>query len=251
MWPGTGTESGRYIAVVTEGEGRLVAGRYRLRESLGRGGMGIVWLASDEYLHRDVAIKEIQLRGREIRDSDPEVRRALREARAAAKLSGHDGIITVHDVVTDDRGLPWIVMELLNGRSLHTVLHNDGPLPVDKAARIGIQVLEALDYAHQAGVLHRDVKPGNVMLVKDKVDDKTVLTDFGIAVIDGASVLTATGQLPGAPEYVAPERILGEVRPEPELLCSCRCSCCSWPWWGSNCCGGQPWPRCPASRSCC
>lgn len=196
----------------------MVAGRYRLRESLGRGGMGIVWLASDEYLHRDVAIKEIQLRGREIRDSDPEVRRALREARAAAKLSGHDGIITVHDVVTDDRGLPWIVMELLHGRSLHTVLHEDGPLPVDKAARIGIQVLAALDYAHQAGVLHRDVKPGNVMLVRDNGSDKsgdkgeykTVLTDFGIAVIDGASVLTATGQLPGAPEYVAPERILGE-----------------------------------------
>jgi eukaryotic-like serine/threonine-protein kinase len=168
--------------------------------------MGIVWLASDEFLHRDVAIKEIQPRGREIRDTDPEVRRALREARAAAKLSEHPGIVTVHDVVTDDRGLPWIVMALLNGRSLHAVLHDDGRMSVDQAAKIGIQVLRALDYAHKAGVLHRDVKPGNVMLVEDKV----VLTDFGIAVMDGASVLTATGQLPGAPEYVAPERILGE-----------------------------------------
>jgi serine/threonine protein kinase len=172
--------------------------------------MGVVWFANDEFLHRDVAIKEIQPRGREIHDTDPEVRRALREARAAAKLSEHPGIITVHDVVTDERGLPWIVMQLLNGRSLNTVLDAEGPMPVDRAARIGIQVLEALDYAHKAGVLHRDVKPGNVMLVGDKAGDKVVLTDFGIAVIDGASVLTATGQLPGAPEYIAPERILGE-----------------------------------------
>lgn len=171
--------------------------------------MGIVWLASDEYLHRDVAIKEIQLRGREIRDSDPEVRRALREARAAAKLSEHPGIITVHDVVTDEHGLPWIVMQLLNGRSLGGALEDDGPMSADKAARIGIQVLRALDYAHNAGVLHRDVKLGNVMLVGEH-GDQVVLTDFGIAVIDGASVLTATGQLPGAPEYIAPERILGE-----------------------------------------
>ncbi len=168
--------------------------------------MGIVWLAHDEYLHRDVAVKEIQPRGREIRDTDPEVRRTLREARAAAKLSEHPGVITVHDVVTDDRGLPWIVMQLLSGRSLGEALELDGPMPADRAARIGVQVLEALDYAHTNGVLHRDVKPGNVMLVGDKV----VLTDFGIAVIDGASVLTATGQIPGAPEYIAPERILGE-----------------------------------------
>lgn len=171
--------------------------------------MGIVWLASDEYLHRDVAIKEIQPRGREIRDSDPEVRRALREARAAAKLSEHPGIITVHDVATDEHGLPWIVMQLLNGRSLGVALDADGTMAVDKAARIGIQVLRALDYAHNAGVLHRDVKPGNVMLVGER-GDQVVLTDFGIAVIDGASVLTATGQLPGAPEYIAPERIIGE-----------------------------------------
>jgi serine/threonine protein kinase len=168
--------------------------------------MGIVWLAHDEYLHRDVAIKEIQPRGREIRDSDPEVRRTLREARAAAKLSEHPGIITVHDVVTDERGLPWIVMQLLSGRSLGETLDLDGPMPVNQAAAISVQVLQALEYAHANGVLHRDVKPGNVMLVGDKV----VLTDFGIAVIDGASALTATGQIPGAPEYIAPERILGE-----------------------------------------
>ncbi|RKT55744.1 serine/threonine-protein kinase [Saccharothrix australiensis] len=191
---------------MTEVEGRLIVGRYRLLRSLGRGGMGVVWLAHDEYLHRDVAVKEIQPRGREIRDTDPEVRRTLREARAAAKLSEHPGVITVHDVVTDERGLPWIVMQLLSGCSLGEALDADGPLPADRVARIGVQVLEALDYAHSHGVLHRDVKPGNVMLTGDKV----VLTDFGIAVIDGASVLTATGQVPGAPEYIAPERILGE-----------------------------------------
>jgi hypothetical protein len=168
--------------------------------------MGVVWLARDESLQRDVAIKEIRPRDREIQEGDPEVARALREARAAAMLSEHPGIVTVHDFVTDDRGLPWIVMRLLQGRSLATALAADGPMVVDKAAAIGVQVLQALDYAHNAGVLHRDVKPGNVMLVGDQV----VLTDFGIALIDGASVITATGQLPGVPEYIAPERILGE-----------------------------------------
>ncbi|MFD7657922.1 serine/threonine-protein kinase [Actinosynnema sp. NPDC059797] len=201
------TERGRYITVVTEGEGRLVAARYRLRRSLGRGGMGIVWSAHDEYLDREVAIKEIvPPRGRVIREDDPEVRRALREARAAAKLSKHPNVITVYDVVTDGGGLPLIVMELLHGRSLGDALQADGPMPVDRAARIGVQVLEALDYAHGNGVLHRDVKPGNVMLV----DDRVVLTDFGIALIDGDSVLTATGQLPGVPEYISPERIRGD-----------------------------------------
>jgi serine/threonine protein kinase len=118
---------------------------------------------------REVAIKEIvPPRGRVIREDDPEVRRALREARAAAKLSKHPGVITVYDVVTDG-GLPLIVMELLHGRSLGDALAADGPMAVDRAARIGIQVLEALDYAHGNGVLHRDVKPGNVMLVGDQV----------------------------------------------------------------------------------
>lgn len=169
--------------------------------------MGIVWRAYDEYLDREVAIKEIvPPRGRVIREDDPEVRRALREARAAAKLSKHPRVITVHDVVTDGGGLPLIVMELLHGRSLSEALEADGPMAVDRAARIGVQVLEALDYAHSNGVLHRDVKPGNVMLV----DDQVVLTDFGIALIDGDSVLTATGQLPGVPEYISPERIRGD-----------------------------------------
>jgi serine/threonine protein kinase len=186
---------------VTDGEGRKVHGRYVLGRLLGSGGMGRVWQAWDEYLHRNVAIKEVVSRGGG--ESDPSVQRTLREARAAAMLR-HPGIITVHDVVTDD-GRPWIVMELVEGRSLADCLSEDGPLPVHRAAEIAIKVIEALDSAHQQGVLHRDVKPGNIMLDGDRV----VLTDFGIAVIDGATALTGTGQLIGSPEYIAPERIDG------------------------------------------
>jgi serine/threonine protein kinase len=164
--------------------------------------MGVVWAARDEYLRRDVAVKEVQLRAGS-GAGESAVPRTLREARAAAKLR-HPGIVTVHDVVTDD-GRPWIVMELIGGRSLADVLREDGPLSERRAAEIGIEVLSALDAAHQRGVLHRDVKPGNVMLDGDRV----VLTDFGIAVIDGATAITGTGQLIGSPEYIAPERIDG------------------------------------------
>nr|WP_052478865.1 serine/threonine-protein kinase [Kibdelosporangium sp. MJ126-NF4]CEL20992.1 serine/threonine protein kinase [Kibdelosporangium sp. MJ126-NF4]CTQ95494.1 serine/threonine protein kinase [Kibdelosporangium sp. MJ126-NF4] len=189
---------------MTQGQGRVVAERYRLVTSIGRGGMGVVWRAHDEYLHRDVAIKELRLHeSADPGESEPAVRRMLREARAAAQLR-HPGIVTVHDVVTED-GLPWIVMELIGGRSLADILDHDGPLPVDQAAQVGIQILRALDAAHQRGVLHRDVKPGNIMLDGDRV----VLTDFGIAMVDGASALTGTGQMPGSPEYIAPERIDG------------------------------------------
>lgn len=195
---------GRYIAPVTEGEGRLIAGRYRLHQSLGRGGMGVVWRARDEYLQRNVAIKEVRHADSSAREeSEPPMPRTLREARAAAQLR-HPGIVTVHDVVTyDDR--PWIVMELIEGRSLADVLQDDGPLSEPRTAEIGIQVLRALEAAHQHGVLHRDVKPGNIMLDGDRV----VLTDFGIAMIDGAEVLTETGKLIGSPEYIAPECIDG------------------------------------------
>ncbi|WP_143230781.1 serine/threonine-protein kinase [Actinosynnema sp. ALI-1.44] len=190
---------------MTQGEGRVVAKRYRLVAAIGRGGMGVVWRAHDEFLHRDVAIKELRLNeSADPSESEPAARRVLREARAAAQLR-HPGIVTVHDVVTDD-GLPWIVMELIEGRSLADILDHDGPLPVEEVAHIGMQVLRALDAAHQRGILHRDVKPGNIMLDGDRV----VLTDFGIALIDGASALTGTGQMPGSPEYIAPERIDGQ-----------------------------------------
>jgi serine/threonine protein kinase len=180
--------------------------------------MGAVWLAEDEVLHREVAIKEIQRRGRgDIRETDPEVRRVLREARAAAKLQVHSGIINVYDVVMHE-GLPWIVMERLQGGSLADAMQNEGPLPVHRAAQIGVEILDALNYAHNNGVLHRDVKPGNVMLAVKPEGVRVVLTDFGIAVMDGDSVLTATGQVPGAPEYIAPERIKGlEATPAADM----------------------------------
>jgi len=156
--------------------------------------MGVVWRAHDTLLGRDVAVKEIHLPtfGTEPADSsDPVLRRALREARAAARLR-HPAIITVHDVATDD-GRPWIVMELIDGRSLAEAIHEQGLLTEQRTAEIGLKVLDALRAAHRQGVLHRDVKPANVLLDGDLV----VLTDFGIASIDDATVLT--GQPPAPP----------------------------------------------------
>ena len=187
------------------GPGQVVAGRYRLIERLGHGGMGVVWRARDEVLGREVAVKEI-LVPTAVASPDElagPARRALREARAAARLR-HPAIVTVHDVVTDD-GRPWIVMELIRGRSLAEVLAAEGVLPERRVADIGLAVLGALDAAHRRGILHRDVKPANILLAGDRV----VLTDFGIATIDGATALTATGQLVGSPDYLAPERING------------------------------------------
>ncbi|GIE92922.1 hypothetical protein Ari01nite_03870 [Paractinoplanes rishiriensis] len=184
----------------------MVAGRYSLVRQLGQGGMGVVWQARDELLHRDVAIKEIYLPssgGNPADSADPLTRRALREAQAAAQLR-HPAIITVHDVVTDD-GRPWIVMELIGGRSLAEVIGAQGVLATWQAAEIGLRVLEALQAAHRQGVLHRDVKPANILLD----DQRVVLTDFGIAAIDGATVLTRTGQMVGSPSYLSPERING------------------------------------------
>jgi len=183
---------------MSQSAAKVVAGRYTLVRPLGRGGMGVVWQARDGLLNRDVAIKEIH------NHDDPLTRRALREAQAAAQLR-HPGIITVHDVVTDD-GRPWIVMELIDGRSLAEVIQAQGVLSVWRAAEIGLRVLEALQVAHRQGVLHRDVKPANILLDEDRV----VLTDFGIAAVDGATILTATGQMVGSPSYLSPERINGQ-----------------------------------------
>jgi len=187
---------------MTEETSQVIAGRYRLVARLGHGGMGVVWQARDELLGRDVAVKEIRV---SVPDDavDLLARRALREARAAARLR-HPGIVMVHDIVTDD-GRPWIVMELVRGRSLAQVIDADGPLSALRAAEIGRQVLDALGAAHRRGILHRDVKPANILLDGDRV----VLTDFGIAAIDGATALTATGLLVGSPNYLAPERIDG------------------------------------------
>ncbi|MDI3405516.1 serine/threonine-protein kinase [Streptomyces cavernicola] len=191
------------------GAGRLIAGRYRLLSKLGHGGMGTVWRAKDETVDREVAVKEPR-----IPDHLPERERAnafermRREARAAAKLD-HPAVVNVHDVAVED-GQPWIVMEFVQGRSLGDVLQ-EGTLSGAEAARIGLEVLGALAAAHAAGVLHRDVKPDNVMLGRH---DRVVLTDFGIAQIEGETNLTDTGSFVGSPEFIAPERVLGQ-RPGP------------------------------------
>jgi serine/threonine protein kinase len=194
---------------MAEGEGRLLGGRYRLQSVLGRGGMGIVWRAVDEVLGRDVAVKEVLVpRGLEDDARGILHQRMLREARAAARLS-HPGIVTVHDVVEED-GSPWIVMEFVEARTLQDIVDDDGPLPPGQVAEIGRQLLGALRTAHVAGILHRDVKPANVMLS----EDRAVLTDFGIAHMEGDVSLTQTGIVMGSPAYISPERAQGD-RPGP------------------------------------
>ncbi|GAA3735968.1 hypothetical protein GCM10022205_22220 [Spinactinospora alkalitolerans] len=176
--------------------------------------MGTVWRAEDELLHRQVAVKEVRVsRDLEADVRDELVRRTMREARICAGLS-HPSIVTVHDVVQEaDR--PWIIMELVRGRGLDQVVQDDGPLPPRRVAEIGRRLLAALRAAHEAGVLHRDVKPGNVMLLPD---GRPVLSDFGIAVSDSEDRLTLTGRLPGSPGYVAPERLHdGTMTPAADL----------------------------------
>ncbi|GAA1020340.1 hypothetical protein Aple_099320 [Acrocarpospora pleiomorpha] len=180
--------------------------RYRLLSPVGRGGMGMVWHAHDVLLDRDVAVKELILPyGLDAAGRQVAHRRMLREARSAARLS-HPGIVTVHDVVEED-GRPWIVMELVRAWSLEQAVRQSGPLPVSQVAEIGIRVLDALRHAHAAGILHRDVKPGNVLLTTDRV----VLTDFGIAAIEGDVTITQTGLLMGSPAYIPPERLQGRT----------------------------------------
>ncbi|MER6946462.1 serine/threonine-protein kinase [Nonomuraea sp. NPDC000554] len=186
----------------------LLAGRYRLLSQLGQGGMGTVWRAMDELLQQEVAVKEVRLPPDLDEASRTELtERTLREARAAATLRSNPSIVTVHDVVLDGER-PWIVMELVRGRSLDQVVRDDGPLPPQRVAAIGVRMLDALAAAHASGILHRDVKPGNVLLTDD---GRVLLTDFGIATIAGDSALTQTGLLAGSPGYIAPERLRGEV----------------------------------------
>ncbi|MFF7376929.1 protein kinase [Streptomyces massasporeus] len=194
----------------TDGAGRLLAGRYRVAAALGRGGMGIVWKAVDEVLGREVAVKEL----RTYTDAaGPELAalqlRMQREARAAARVR-HPGVIAVHDIAQVD-GRPLIVMELVDGPSLDDVLRERGTLDPDEAAGIGAKVMDALAAAHRAGVLHRDVKPGNILLDRS---GRVVLTDFGIATMDdpgdgSATHLTRSGELVGSLDYLAPERAQG------------------------------------------
>ncbi|MFF3329359.1 serine/threonine-protein kinase [Streptomyces sp. NPDC002888] len=186
-------------------QGLLVAGRYRLADSIGSGGMGRVWRAHDEVLHRAVAIKELTA-ALYVSESDQErlLARTRAEARAAARIN-HSAVVTVHDVLEHD-GRPWIVMELVEGRSLADAVKEDGRVEPTEAARIGLWVLRALRAAHAAGVLHRDIKPGNVLLGHD---GRVLLTDFGIAQIEGDSTITRTGEVVGSVDYLAPERVRG------------------------------------------
>ncbi|KUN08327.1 serine/threonine protein kinase [Streptomyces yokosukanensis] len=186
-------------------QGLLIAGRYRLADSIGSGGMGRVWRAHDEVLHRTVAVKELTA-ALYVSDSDQAVllARTRAEARAAARIN-HSAVVTVHDVLEHD-GRPWIVMELVEGNSLADAVKERGRVEPREAARIGLWVLRALRAAHSAGVLHRDVKPGNVLLGRD---GRVLLTDFGIAQIEGDSTITRTGEVVGSVDYLAPERVRG------------------------------------------
>ncbi|MEU9168135.1 protein kinase [Streptomyces sp. NPDC048420] len=193
------------------GSERVIAGRYRLLSPLGEGGMGTVWRARDEVLHREVAVKEVRApHGLPTHEVERMYARLEREAWAAARVANRN-VVTVYDVATED-GRPWIVMELVRGISLAELLDAEGPLSPQRTAHIGAEVLSALRAAHEAGVLHRDVKPANVLLSND---GRVVLTDFGIAQVEGSSALTMTGEVIGSPEFLAPERALGRT-PGPE-----------------------------------
>ncbi|WP_282686463.1 MULTISPECIES: serine/threonine protein kinase [unclassified Streptomyces] len=190
--------------------GRVIDGRFTLVERLGSGGMGMVWRARDEALHRDVALKEVRPPDPALAEYDPEGARTLRarvlrEARALARVD-HPNVVTVHHIVDPgEDGYPWIVMELVAGSSLHDRLAT-GPMAPAGAAELGRGILSALRAAHAVGIQHRDVKPANVLL---RPDGRPVLTDFGIAAIRESTSLTMTGALIGSPDYIAPERIRG------------------------------------------
>ncbi|MET7456805.1 serine/threonine-protein kinase [Streptomyces sp. NPDC005574] len=184
---------------------RLLAGRYRLGEVLGRGGMGTVWRAEDETLGRTVAVKELRFPSSIDEDEKRRlITRTLREAKAIARIRNNSAV-TVFDVVEED-DRPWIVMELVEGKSLAEAIREDGLLEPRRAAEVGLAILDVLRSAHREGILHRDVKPSNVLISED---GRVVLTDFGIAQVEGDPSITSTGMLVGAPSYISPERARG------------------------------------------
>jgi hypothetical protein len=185
---------------------RLLAGRYALISEIGRGGMGVVWLAEDRTIGRRVAIKELHLPDG-VGDAEKTVfeQRVLREARAAGRLND-PGVVTVYDVLQEG-GATFIVMELIQATTLSQLVEERGPLPPDAVARLAEQLLSALEVAHAAGVVHRDVKPSNIMVTPN---GRVKLTDFGIARSAEDTRLTTSGILVGSPVYMAPERLRGE-----------------------------------------
>ncbi|MGW1433635.1 serine/threonine-protein kinase [Streptomyces griseus] len=197
-------------------DGRLLAGRYRLGEVLGRGGMGTVWRADDETLGRTVAVKELRFPGAIDEDEKRRlITRTLREAKAIARIRNNSAV-TVYDVVDED-DRPWIVMELIEGKSLAEAIREDGTLTPRRAAEVGLAILDVLRSAHREGILHRDVKPSNVLIAED---GRVVLTDFGIAQVEGDPSVTSTGMLVGAPSYISPERARGHKPGPPADLWS-------------------------------
>lgn len=193
---------------------RRVAGRYLLRDELGKGGMGTVWKASDSVLKRDVAVKEVKLPAAlSSDDNDAMKSRVMREAQTAARLT-HPGAVTVFDVVEED-GHTFIVMELVDAPSLDDLVKRDGPLAPERVAQIGLDVLGALKAAHDQGITHRDVKPANVMIPDA---GRAKLADFGIAAVTGDPKLTATGLILGSPSFMAPEQARNDqAGPESDL----------------------------------
>ncbi|MEU5636579.1 serine/threonine-protein kinase [Streptomyces rishiriensis] len=205
-----------------------MTGRYRLVESIGQGGMGRVWRATDEVLDRPVAVKEMRIDGLGSEDTRTRRERTLREARATARID-HPHVVRVYDVVDEGERL-WIVMELVAGRSLEQIMAEDGPLGPRETARIGLGLVTALRQVHARGVLHRDIKPGNVLVEHGggRADDgRVVLTDFGIAAIQDAKALTMVGMLVGSPDYMAPERISGRPQGPPSDVWSLGATLCA------------------------
>ena len=189
-----------------EQQSRLLAERYELIAPLGRGTMGTVWRARDRALGREVAVKEIRQDPGLTEEQRAELReRMVREGRIAARIN-HPSVAAIHDVLIHDNS-PWIIMELIEARSLEQVIDEEGPLPPRLVAEIGVDLLGALRAAHSQGITHRDVKPGNVLITES---GRVVLTDFGIAKAEGDSRLTKTGMVIGSPGYTAPERARGE-----------------------------------------
>ncbi|MFF7975576.1 protein kinase [Streptomyces sp. NPDC007905] len=200
--------------------------RYRLVESIGQGGMGRVWRAVDEILDRLVAVKEIRIDGQDAEDIRTRRERTLREGRATARID-HPNVVRVYDVVDEGERL-WIVMELVPGRSLERIMTEEGPLSPRATARIGLGLAAALRQVHAGGVLHRDIKPGNVLVEDGSTGSgRVVLTDFGIAAIQDAKALTMVGMLVGSPDYMAPERVSGRRQGPPSDLWSLGATLCA------------------------
>jgi serine/threonine protein kinase len=193
--------------------GRLVAGRYRVDRLLGKGGMGSVWLATDEVLMRPVAIKEFTL-PEHVMDDEAANASVLREARAASQVC-HSGVVRVYDLAVED-GRQWIVMEALDGPTLAQVIREEKRLPVERVVDIALQLLEALEAVHREGIVHRDVKPSNVQVCGTS---RVVLTDFGLASSDDVALVDEAGQFFGSPPYTAPEAVRGGAfRPASDLF---------------------------------